>query len=80
LRLYRRTIRDGNARQLTSEAPGTPYGLARGRAVRAHVSSGSDANAGRYRPRTLLNESAETAPALAVLIASPMPAGSDRLP
>jgi hypothetical protein len=27
LRLYRRAYRDGNPRQLTSEAPGTPYGL-----------------------------------------------------
>jgi hypothetical protein len=27
LRLYRRANRDGNPRQLTSEAPGTPYGL-----------------------------------------------------
>jgi hypothetical protein len=28
LRLYRRATPDGNPRQLTSEAPGTPYGLA----------------------------------------------------
>jgi hypothetical protein len=28
LRLYRRANPDGNPRQLTSEAPGTPYGLA----------------------------------------------------
>jgi hypothetical protein len=28
LRLYRRAHPDGNPRQLTSEAPGTPYGLA----------------------------------------------------
>jgi hypothetical protein len=27
LRLYRRATRDGNPRQLTSEAPVTPYGL-----------------------------------------------------
>jgi hypothetical protein len=27
LRLYRRATRDGNPRQLTSEAPATPYGL-----------------------------------------------------
>jgi MFS family permease len=27
LRLYRRANRDGNPRQLTSEAPGSPYGL-----------------------------------------------------
>ena len=30
LRLYRRANPDGNPRQLTSEAPGTPYGLAQG--------------------------------------------------
>ncbi|MCP9487550.1 MAG: recombinase family protein [Gaiellaceae bacterium MAG52_C11] len=29
MRLYRRTDPDGNPRQLTSEAPGTPYGLTR---------------------------------------------------
>jgi hypothetical protein len=28
LRLYRRAYPDGNPRQLTSEAPATPYGLA----------------------------------------------------
>jgi hypothetical protein len=28
LRLYRRAHPDGNPRQLTSEAPGNPYGLA----------------------------------------------------
>jgi phosphoketolase len=28
LRLYRRANRDGNPRQLTSEAPAIPYGLA----------------------------------------------------
>jgi len=28
LRLYRRACPDGNPRHLTSEAPGTPYGLA----------------------------------------------------
>ena len=28
MRLYRRANPDGNPRQLTSEAPGTPYGLA----------------------------------------------------
>src|SRR5205814_1454301 len=28
LRLYRRATPDGNPRQLTSQAPGTPYGLA----------------------------------------------------
>ncbi len=27
MRLYRRANRDGNPRQLTSEAPATPYGL-----------------------------------------------------
>src|SRR5439155_15780398 len=33
LRLYRRANPDGNPRQLTSEAPGTPYGLAHSTAV-----------------------------------------------
>jgi lipoprotein-anchoring transpeptidase ErfK/SrfK len=33
LRLYRRAHPDGNPRQLTSEAPGTPYGLAQARVL-----------------------------------------------
>jgi hypothetical protein len=35
LRLYRRATPDGNPRQLTSEAPGNPYGLAQPRAFSA---------------------------------------------
>jgi hypothetical protein len=36
LRLYRRANPDGNPRQLTSEAPGTPYGLAQATIWQGH--------------------------------------------
>jgi hypothetical protein len=51
LRLYRRANRDGNPRQLTSEAPGTPYGLG---STRARVPRLRAENGRRLRGRSLL--------------------------
>jgi hypothetical protein len=48
LRLYRRANPDGNPRQLTSEAPGTPYGLAQP----TYLSLGADAKASKRRGQT----------------------------